>query len=126
MTAPADIPSPSEFFGHLCWIDRRPLSEVIEPYRARMFEDALFSFDDDGRPRNNFVLSGRAKKNWKTTDLILAAHDEPRHHRQGPPHQEGGDDDHEEAEPETECSKRSQIHAESLVGDRVSRVDAGA
>lgn len=72
MTAPAGIPSPTEFFGHLKWLDGRPLLDVIEPYRARLFNDALYSFDDDGRPRHNLVLAGRAKKNWKSADLILA------------------------------------------------------
>ncbi len=73
MTAPAGIPSSSEFFSHLAWIDGCPLSEVIEPYRARMFQKALYTFDDDGRSTYNLVLSGRGKKNWKTADLILAA-----------------------------------------------------
>jgi hypothetical protein len=27
----------------------------------------------DGRPRYNLILSGRAKKNWKTADLMIAA-----------------------------------------------------
>jgi hypothetical protein len=30
-------------------------------------------FELDGRPKINFVLCGRGKKNWKTSDLILAA-----------------------------------------------------
>lgn len=34
--------------------------------------DALYTFDGD-RPRYNLVLAGRAKKNWKSADLILAA-----------------------------------------------------
>ncbi|MCZ6626561.1 MAG: hypothetical protein O7B35_20375, partial [Deltaproteobacteria bacterium] len=64
---------PLKFFSLLKWIDRRPLSKVIEPYRQRIFEQALFTFDEESRPRYNLVLSGRAKKNWKTTDLILTA-----------------------------------------------------
>jgi hypothetical protein len=62
--------SPVTFFSKLKWIDRKPL--VVEPYRQRVFEQALYTFDDDGRPRYNLVLSGRAKKNFKTADLILA------------------------------------------------------
>lgn len=65
--------SPLEFFGHLRWIDGRPLLDTIEPYRQRMFMEALYTFNADGRPRYNRVLNGRAKKNNKTTDLILAA-----------------------------------------------------
>ena len=66
------IPSPLEFFAHLRWIDGRPLLETIEPYRQRIFEEALYTWDGE-QPRYNLVLSGRAKKNYKTTDLILAA-----------------------------------------------------
>ena len=47
--------------------------QVIEPYRARIFLEALFSFDADGRPSYNLALTGRAKKGWKSADLILAA-----------------------------------------------------
>jgi phage terminase large subunit-like protein len=64
---------PLKFFSHLRWLDGRPLIDTIEPYRRTILTDALFTFDDDGRPRFNMVLGGRAKKNWKTTDLILAA-----------------------------------------------------
>ena len=46
---------------------------VIEPYRQKIFTEALFTFDANGRPRRNLVLTGRAKKNWKSVDLILAA-----------------------------------------------------
>ena len=63
---------PLKFFSLLKWIDGRPLLEVIEPYRAKIFEQALYSFDD-ARPRCNLALTGRAKKNWKSADLILAA-----------------------------------------------------
>ena len=64
---------PLEFFGHLRWLDGRPLLDTIEPYRRQILSEALFTFGDDGRPRYNLVLSGRAKKNWKSADLILAA-----------------------------------------------------
>jgi len=64
---------PLKFFSHLVWLDGRPLLDVIEPYRRKIFMDALYTFDADGStPQYNLVLSGRAKKNWKTTDLILA------------------------------------------------------
>ena len=67
-------PHPLDFFEKLVWLDGRPLLDTIEPYRREILTDGLFSFDDGGgRPKFNFVLCGRAKKNWKTTDLILAA-----------------------------------------------------
>jgi phage terminase large subunit-like protein len=65
--------NPLKFFSKLKWIDGRPLQGVIEPYRQKIFTDALFTFDANGRPRRNLVLTGRAKKNWKSADLILAA-----------------------------------------------------
>jgi hypothetical protein len=66
-------PHPFDFFDLLQWLDGRPLMDTIEPYRRRIFEDALYSFGADGFPRYNRVLCGRAKKNWKSADLILAA-----------------------------------------------------
>ncbi|MDA2926326.1 hypothetical protein MYX78_03670 [Acidobacteria bacterium AH-259-G07] len=63
--------SPMQFFGHLKWIDGRPLTKVIEPYRVKIFTEALYTFED-GRPKYNWSLNGRAKKNWKSTDEILA------------------------------------------------------
>jgi len=65
--------NPLKFFSKLNWIDGRPLQGVIEPYRQKIFTEALFTFDPNGRPRRNLVLTGRAKKNWKSADLILAA-----------------------------------------------------
>lgn len=44
--------------------------QTIEPYRRSLF-DAMVAFEGN-QLRYNLVLSGRAKKNWKTTDLILA------------------------------------------------------
>jgi hypothetical protein len=64
---------PLLFFDHLKWIDGRPLMDVIEAYRRSLFTDALYSFNEDGTPRYNLVLTGRGKKNWKSADLILAA-----------------------------------------------------
>lgn len=66
-------PTPEDFFRPLCWLNGKPLLETIEPYRRRILAEALYSFDDDGWPRYNRVLSGRAKKNFKTADLTLAA-----------------------------------------------------
>jgi hypothetical protein len=63
---------PLKFFSKLRWIDGRPLMQVIEPYRQKIFAEALYAFDGE-RPRYNLVLTGRAKKNWKSADLILAA-----------------------------------------------------
>jgi len=64
-------------WGHvvnlLKWIDGTPLVRYIEPYRARLFELALDTFDPDGRLRFNLIVCGRGKKNWKTTDLVVAA-----------------------------------------------------
>ena len=65
-------PHPIKFFSLLKWIDGRPLLDVVEPYRRRIFDHALYSFEE-GRSRYNLMLGGRAKKNWKSADLILAA-----------------------------------------------------
>jgi len=59
--------------GLLRWIDGSPLVAHIEPYRAKLFTLALDTFEPDGRPRYNLIVCGRAKKNWKTADLCLAA-----------------------------------------------------
>ncbi|MDX1424480.1 MAG: hypothetical protein R3322_15150, partial [Kiloniellales bacterium] len=66
------IPTPLDFFKQLLWLDGRPLLETIEPYRQRIFMEGLYTWDGD-RPQYNLVLTGRAKKNYKSTDLILAA-----------------------------------------------------
>ena len=65
-------PHPLDFFRPLKWLDEKPLLDTIEPYRQRIFSEALYSFNEDGRPRYSMGLFGRAKKNWKTSDLILA------------------------------------------------------
>jgi hypothetical protein len=67
----ATAPTSLEFFGGLKWIDGKPL--LLEPYRRRLFMAALDTLGPDGRPAINLVVSGRAKKNWKSTDLVLAA-----------------------------------------------------
>ena len=71
--APNGTPHPLEFYSHLAWIDGRPLLNTFEPYRRKLHSEALFTFDECGKPRFNFILWGRAKKNWKTTDLCLTA-----------------------------------------------------
>src|SRR5262245_32419452 len=62
-----------EFFDLLRWIDGSPLRQHIEPYRRAIFTAVLDERDDDGRPRYNFALLGRAKKNWKSADLVPGA-----------------------------------------------------
>jgi phage terminase large subunit-like protein len=70
---PPGAPHPLDFFAELVWLDGRPLLETIEPYRRRIFEDVLYTFEADGSPSRSLALCGRAKKNWKTADLCLAA-----------------------------------------------------
>ena len=55
------------FFAKLKWLDGSPLIQTIEPYRSKLFTRALDS------SQYNLVLAGRSKKNWKSTDLVLAA-----------------------------------------------------
>lgn len=65
--------APTQFFSHLKWIDgRTSLLDTMEPYRQRTMDAALYTFDDNSQPLYNLVLLGRAKKNWKSSDLILA------------------------------------------------------
>jgi hypothetical protein len=59
------------FLSSLVWIDGKPLQ--LEPYRQSIFRRALDERRADGRPRYNMVVSGRAKKNFKTSDMVLAA-----------------------------------------------------
>ena len=66
-------PSPIKFFGLLKWLDGRRLLDTIEPYRLKILMDVLYTFDADGVPVYSMALCGRAKKNFKTCDLILAA-----------------------------------------------------
>ena len=69
---PAGLVTSAEFFATLRWLDGRPLPEVIEPYRRRIFDAALDEWDGR-RLRYNLILTGRAKKNWKSADLVLAS-----------------------------------------------------
>ena len=70
-----------EWFATLKWIDGRALLDTIEPYRRRIFTEALDTFRTGiiagifggaPRPVYNLVLAGRGKKNWKSADLVLA------------------------------------------------------
>ncbi len=61
-----------EFFARLRWLDGAPLLDRMEPYRLRLFERFFDTFDESGRLAYNLALCGRAKKNWKTADLVLA------------------------------------------------------
>jgi hypothetical protein len=72
-TPPSSAPDPLDFFGELRWIDGRPLCDTLEPYRRQILADVLGTLGDDGAPQYNMALCGRAKKNWKTADLSLAA-----------------------------------------------------
>ena len=64
---------PRDFFAELRWIDGRPLLDTIKSYRLKILVDVLWTRDDGGAPQYNMALCGRAKKNWKTADLSLAA-----------------------------------------------------
>jgi phage terminase large subunit-like protein len=66
-------PDPLQFFSHLVWLNGKPLLDTIEPYRRAIFTEVLTTTDDDGRPRYSLALCGRAKKNFKTADLVLAS-----------------------------------------------------
>ena len=57
----------------LCWIDGQPLPDVMEDYRKTIHRQALSTCRPDGSPQYRRVLTGRAKKNSKTTDAVLAA-----------------------------------------------------
>src|SRR5262249_50011671 len=67
------MPTSLEFFSHLVWLDGTPLLDGIEEYRRSIFTRALDTYRSDGSPAYNMVVSGRAKKNAKTLDLVLAA-----------------------------------------------------
>lgn len=64
---------PRTFLAQVNWLDGTPILPAIEPYRLRLFYKALYTFRADGSRQYNLVLSGRAKKNAKTLDLVLAA-----------------------------------------------------
>src|SRR5206468_3375066 len=62
----------ADFLGMLTWLDGRPLMQIMEPYRLRIFERAL-ERDEAGQFRHNLIVCGRAKKNFKTADAVLFA-----------------------------------------------------
>lgn len=61
------------FLALLRWIDGSPLLDHVELYRRRIFEAALDARDARGHLEHNLILTGRAKKNWKSADLVLAS-----------------------------------------------------
>jgi len=63
---------PLEIYRLLHWIDGRPLLDVMEGYRQAIHRTALYTFRPDGSPQYRRILTGRAKKNSKTTDAVLA------------------------------------------------------
>jgi hypothetical protein len=69
---PAWLPS-LRFFSLLRWIDGRPLLDVIEDYRMKLFTRFLDEKDERGWPRYNLLLAGRSKKNAKSLDLCLGS-----------------------------------------------------
>jgi hypothetical protein len=65
-------PTSLQFFSALRWLDGRPLLDTIEPYRREVFTRVLDERRPDGTPVYNLALIGRAKKNAKSLDLVLA------------------------------------------------------
>lgn len=63
---------PLTFYGCLTWIDGRPLLSVMESYRQQIHTTALTTFRPDGSLQYRRILTGRGKKNSKTTDAVLA------------------------------------------------------
>jgi hypothetical protein len=59
------IISPLKFFSHLQWIDRRPLLDVIEPYRQRVFMQALYTFENGEHPK--YIQSQMGHSSIKVT-----------------------------------------------------------
>lgn len=57
--------SPLQFFSHLSWIDGKPLLEVLEPFLQHHLAEALSG-------KYNRALYGAAKKNYKTSFVVLA------------------------------------------------------
>ena len=66
-------PTSLQFFGRLKWLDGRNLLETMQPYRRELFTQAFDSFDDQGRPRYNLVLAGRAKEKRQVARFESAA-----------------------------------------------------
>lgn len=64
---------PLIFFRLLKWLDGRPLLTVMEEYRQAILTEALYTFRPDGSPQFRRVLTGRAKKNSKSSDAVFAS-----------------------------------------------------
>lgn len=62
-----------DFLKLVHWLDGSPLLPRIEAYRRQILTDVLDSVEPDGAVRFNLALLGRAKKNAKSLDLVLAA-----------------------------------------------------
>jgi hypothetical protein len=62
-----------DFLKLVHWLDGTPILPRIEAYRRRILTDVLDTPDDAGGLRYNLALLGRAKKNAKSLDLVLAA-----------------------------------------------------
>jgi hypothetical protein len=63
---------PTKFFLQAPMDRRATIAERDRTIPPAGLVDGALSFDQDGRPKFNLILTGRAKKNWKTADLILA------------------------------------------------------
>ncbi len=79
MPFPSRRPKPTKpalpiniFIDSLFWIDDRPLSDIIEPYRRRLFERFFGETNSNGHLRYNLLVHGVGKKNYKTTDAVVA------------------------------------------------------
>jgi len=62
-----------DFLKLVHWLDGTPILPRVEVYRRRILTDVLDTPDDAGGLRYNLALLGRAKKNAKSLDLVLAA-----------------------------------------------------
>jgi phage terminase large subunit-like protein len=63
-----------DFLKLVHWLDGSPILPRIEPYRRAILRDVLDTPDASGTGlRYNLALLGRAKKNAKSLDLVLAA-----------------------------------------------------
>lgn len=63
--------SPMTFFSHLRWIDGQPLVKTIQPYRQRLFTEALYAFDADGRLRHNRAFQGDRRRTTRAATSAL-------------------------------------------------------
>lgn len=73
MTSGSRHVSVLDFYALLFWLDGQPLVDIIEPYRRQIFTAVFDTVERGGRVRYNLALLGRAKKNWKSADLVFAS-----------------------------------------------------